>query len=167
LYEIDFCLTSVILARNVAHASLPDAPLCWVHSSVGGKRRKTRRRKQTIKAAARRSISSFSDECKSSDRRARNWRCNYECPPDHDHVVSSPRMLHIGHGSCTSSVQYSSVSTSIIGTRRQIRSLDNDLPRLGEVLPGENDIGVDQQPDERLRGMELVHRHIESDVTSS
>jgi hypothetical protein len=122
LYEIDFCLTSVILARNVAHASLPDAPLCWVHSSVGGKRRKTRRRKQTIKAAARRSISSFSDECKSS-----------ECPPDHDHVVSSPRMLHIGHGSCTSSVQYSSVSTSIIGTRRQIRSLDNDLPRLGEV----------------------------------
>jgi hypothetical protein len=76
-------------------------------------------------------------------------------------------MLHVGYGSCTSSVQYSSVSTSISGTRRQIRSLDNDLPRLGEVLPGENDIGVDQQPDERLRGMELVHRHIESDVTNS
>jgi hypothetical protein len=75
-------------------------------------------------------------------------------------------MLHIGHGSCTSSVQYSSVSTSMASTSRQLRSLDNDLLRLGEVLPEENDIGVDQQVDERLRGTELVHRHIESDATS-
>jgi hypothetical protein len=76
-------------------------------------------------------------------------------------------MLHNGHGSCTSSVQDSSVSTSIASTSRQLRSLDSDLPGLGEVLPEENDIGVDQQPDDRLRGMNLVWRHIESDVTSS
>jgi hypothetical protein len=75
-------------------------------------------------------------------------------------------MLHIGHGSCTSSVQYSSVSTSIASTSRQLRSLDNDLLGLGEVLPQENDISVDQQVDERLRGMELLWRHVESDVTS-
>jgi hypothetical protein len=64
------------------------------------------------------------------------------------------------------STHHSSLSTSIGGRRRQIRSLDNDLPRLSKILPGEDDIGVDQQVDERLRGMELVHRHIESDVTS-
>jgi hypothetical protein len=75
-------------------------------------------------------------------------------------------MLHIGHGSCTSSVRYSCVSTSIGSTSRQIRSLDNDLLGLGEVLVEENDIGVDEQPDESPRGMELVYRHVESDVTS-
>jgi hypothetical protein len=82
-----------------------------------------------------------------------------------DHWPISLGSYSVGSSS-KNSTHHSSLSTSIGSRRRQIRSRDNDLPRLSKILPGEDDIGVDQQVDERLRGMELVHRHIDSNVTS-